>query len=149
METILSQLNLTTPTMMFPAISLLLLAYTNRFLSLATLVRSLSDNYQNKPDDKLLLQIASLRKRLSLIKWMQVAGVSSLLLSVVVMFLLYVGWVVIGQFIFAVAMLLLISSLLLSVWELHISNEALNIRLSDMEINTKKKQKNIKKETIN
>ncbi len=137
---LLAQLTLTTPALMFPAISLLLLAYTNRFLSLAGLIRTLSDTYQDKPSDKLLRQIISLRKRLNLIKWMQVAGVSSLLLSVVVMFFLYVGWLAIGYFIFAVAMILLIISLILSVQELFVSNEALNIRLSDMEINTKRKQ---------
>lgn len=125
---------------MFPTISLLLLAYTNRFLSLATLIRNLSDSYQDKPSDKLLQQILSLRKRLNLIKWMQVAGVSSLLLSVFVMFFLYIGWTVTGHLIFAIAMILLIVSLLLSVEELYVSNEALNIRLSDMELNTKKKQ---------
>lgn len=135
----LEQLTLTTPALMFPAISLLLLAYTNRFLSLAGLIRTLSDTYQDKPNDKLLRQIISLRKRLNLIKWMQVAGVSSLLLSVVVMFFLYVGWLAIGYFIFAVAMILLIISLILSVQELFVSNEALNIRLSDMELQTKGK----------
>ncbi len=137
---LLEQLTLTTPALMFPAISLLLLAYTNRFLSLAGLIRTLSDTYQNKPSDKLLRQIISLRKRLNLIKWMQVLGVSSLLLSVVVMFFLYIGWSIIGYFIFAIAMILLIISLLLSVQELYVSNEALNIRLSDMEIDTKRKQ---------
>ncbi len=93
---------------MFPTISLLLLAYTNRFLSLATLIRNLSDSYQDKPSDKLLQQILSLRKRLNLIKWMQVSGVSSLLLSVFVMFFLYIGWTVTGHLIFAIAMILLI-----------------------------------------
>ncbi len=137
---LLEQLTLTTPALMFPAISLLLLAYTNRFLSLAGLIRTLSDTYQDKPNDKLLRQIISLRKRLNLIKWMQVAGVSSLLLSVVVMFFLYIGWATIGYFIFAVAMVLLIISLVLSVQELYVSNEALNIRLSDMEINTKNRK---------
>ncbi|PID64965.1 MAG: II family cellulose-binding protein [Gammaproteobacteria bacterium] len=136
---LLNQLTLTTPALMFPAISLLLLAYTNRFLSLAGLIRTLSDTYQDKPNDKLLRQIISLRKRLNLIKWMQVAGVSSLLLSVVVMFFLYIGWATIGYFIFAVAMVLLIISLVLSVKELYVSNEALNIRLSDMELQTKGK----------
>lgn len=140
MQTIdaIAQLTLTTPAMMFPAISLLLLAYTNRFLSLAALVRTLSDTYQDKPSDQLLRQLASLRKRLKLIQWMQVAGVSSLLLSVVVMLFLYIGWTMMGQVVFALAMLLLIISLILSVQELHHSNEALNIRLSVMESNTKK-----------
>ncbi|MBS9774294.1 MAG: DUF2721 domain-containing protein [Tenacibaculum sp.] len=141
---ILYQLSLTTPALMFPAISLLLLAYTNRFLSLASLVRNLYDNYETQPSENLLRQIKSLRRRINLIQWMQVTGVSSLLLSVIVMFLLYIGWVVLAHITFALAMILLIISLLFSVKELFISNEALNIRLSDMELKNEKRSKNIK-----
>ncbi len=142
---ILYQLSLTTPALMFPAISLLLLAYTNRFLSLAALVRNLYDNYETQPSENLLRQIKSLRRRINLIQWMQVSGVSSLLLSVVVMFLLYIGWIVLAHITFALAMLLLIVSLLFSVRELFISNEALNIRLSDMELKSEKRCEKIKK----
>lgn len=131
----IAQLTLTTPAMMFPAISLLLLAYTNRYLTLSNRVRTLFDNYQTQPDRVVLLQIASLRSRLRLIRWTQVSGVMSLLLSVVVMFFLYIGWITVGQVVFGIALVLMIISLLLSVWELHVSNEALNILLSDIENN--------------
>ncbi|MBS9778209.1 MAG: DUF2721 domain-containing protein [Gammaproteobacteria bacterium] len=126
-------LTLTTPAMMFPAISLLLLAYTNRYLTLSNRVRSLFDCYQEKPEDLVLLQIASMRSRLSLIRWMQVSGVTSLLLCVVVMFLIFIGLWLAAQITFIVGMLLMMVSLVLSVMELHVSNEALNILLSKIE----------------
>ncbi len=129
-----AHLDLTTPAMMFPAVSLLLLAYTNRFLALAAVVRNLSDTYQDKPTEQLLRQIVSLRARLKLIQWMQVIGVSSLLFSVAVMCFIYIGWHTVAHVVFGIALVMMIVSLLLSIKELHVSNEALNIRLSAMEI---------------
>ncbi len=135
MQTIdtIAQLTLTTPAMMFPAISLLLLAYTNRYLTLSDRIRSLFENYRSQPDKLVLLQIDSLRARLKLIRLMQVSGVTSLLLSVSVMFFLYIGLTTLAHIIFGIALLLMMFSLILSVQELHVSNEALNILLSDIE----------------
>lgn len=130
---VFNQLTLTTPAMMFPAISLLLLAYTNRYLTLSNRVRSLFESYQAQPDEVVLLQIASLRARLGLIRCMQVSGVASLLLCVVVMFCIYIGLILLGQLAFAVSLLLMILSLFLSLRELQVSNDALNILLSTME----------------
>lgn len=137
----LRQLSLTTPAMMFPAISLLLLAYTNRYLTLSNRVRTLFENYQTQPDKVVLLQITSLRARLKLIRWTQVSGVSSLLLAVVVIFFLYVGLSAVAHIVFGLSLVLMMVSLLLSMWELHLSNEALNILLSDMETQQKSKDK--------
>ena len=127
------RLNLTTPALLFSAISLLLLAYTNRFLALATLVRNLYDQYKQNPDRILFGQIKNLRKRLNLIRNMQVFGITSLLLCVICMFLIYISRIFIAEFIFGVALVLLIISLALSVWEIQISVKALNLRLSDIE----------------
>ena len=74
------EINITTPALLFPAISLLLLAFTNRFLALANLVRQLHQNYKSDPDEFLLGQIANIRFRINLIRDMQAYGVSSLLL---------------------------------------------------------------------
>jgi hypothetical protein len=41
----MNQLSLTTPALLFSAISLLLLAYTNRFLAYASVVRNLHARY--------------------------------------------------------------------------------------------------------
>ncbi len=85
-----TNLGLTTPALLFSAISLLLLAYTNRFLALASLVRSLYAEYKEKPNEIIFGQISNLKQRLMLIRNMQIYGIVSLLLCVVSMFLIYV-----------------------------------------------------------
>jgi len=126
-------INLTTPALLFPAISLLLLAYTNRFLTLATLIRTLHAKYKEDPHDVLLDQIKNLRKRVILIRNMQAFGVISLLLCVVCMFLLFANEQIAGRYTFGVSLILLIISLGLSVYEIQISVRALKLQLSDME----------------
>ena len=127
------ELSLTTPALLFPAVSLLLLAYTNRFLALAALIRELHSRYKNNRDELLIAQIRNLRQRVILIRNMQALGVSSLLLCVVCMFVLFAGWVSAGKAIFGISLLLLIMSLALSIWEIQISVNALNLHLSDLE----------------
>ena len=129
----MQELTLITPTFLFSAISLLLLAYTNRFLSYAQLVRTLKDRYMEDQSALTLAQIANLRKRLYLTKNMQMLGVASLLLCVATMFLIYVGLQVISAYVFALALVLLIISLTLSVLEIRISAKSLEIYLSNME----------------
>ena len=126
-------INLTTPALLFPAISLLLLAYTNRFLTLATLIRTLHAKYKEDPHDVILGQIKNLRKRVILIRNMQAFGVLSLLLCVVCMFLLFADEQIAGRYTFGVSLILLIISLGLSVYEIQISVKALKLQLSDME----------------
>lgn len=126
-------LTLSTPALLFPAISLLLLAFTNRFLTLANLIRELHVNYKKNPDDIIYQQIKSLRLRINLIKYMQVAGVASLFSCVVCMFVLFAGWHILGLWIFGLSLLLMALSLAISLWEIYISVDALNLRLSDME----------------
>lgn len=126
-------LTLTTPALLFPAISLLLLAYTNRFLTLANLIRSLQSKYNENSDERILGQIKNLRKRVILIKQMQLYGIWSLLLCVVCMFVLFAGWIVVGQWIFGISLILLIISLGQSIREIQISVDSLHIQLSDME----------------
>lgn len=127
------ELDLTTPALLFSAISLIMLAYTNRFLSYAQLVRILRDRYMEDPSDITAAQIVNLRKRLYLTRTMQVLGISSLLLCVVSMFLVYVGLNLLSVYVFGVALLLLIASLGLSIQETLISTHSLKIYLGTME----------------
>jgi len=127
------EINLNTPALLFPAVSLLLLAYTNRFLALANLIRNLHSQYQSNPDRLIIQQIANLRRRVHLIKNMQILGVSSILLCTVCMFVLFAGAVELGQYIFGASLLLLILSLTLSIMEIRISINALNLQLEDLE----------------
>jgi hypothetical protein len=128
------ELDLTTPALLFPAISLLLLAYTNRFLTLANLIRGLHSKYKEDPDKAILGQIRNLRLRVVLIRNMQALGVLSLLLCVVCMFLLFAQEIEIVRIIFGISLILLIASLAVSVYEIQISIKALEIQLSDMEV---------------
>jgi hypothetical protein len=126
-------INLTTPALLFPAISLLLLAFTNRFLALANLIRQLHTNYKTDPDELLFGQIANLRYRINLIRDMQAFGVLSLLFCVVSMFALFLGWAVAGKWIFAASLVLMAISLAISIREIQISVGALDLHLKDLE----------------
>ncbi len=127
------EISLTTPALLFPAISLLLLAYTNRFLAIATLIRNLHEKYESEPNKILIEQIRNLRKRVYLIRNMQFLGVSSLLLCVVCMFVLFWGQMEVGQWLFGISLVFLMFSLSLSVIEIQISVKALNIQIGKME----------------
>ncbi len=129
----MNELTLATPALLFSAVSLIMLAYTNRFLSYAQLVRTLKDQYIRQHSEVTAAQIENLRRRLYLTRSMQVLGISSLLLCVVTMFLIYVGFQLLSVYVFGIALLLLIASLGVSVWEIHISVKALEIHLKDME----------------
>ena len=129
----MEQLTLTTPALLFSAISLILLAYTNRFLAYAQVVRNLHATFKENPNSLLLGQIQNLRERLQLTKIMQVLGISSLLLCVVCMFLIYVDYQIWAEILFAIALILLVLSLAFSIREIQISVKALDLHLSDME----------------
>lgn len=129
----MEELTLITPTFLFSAISLILLAYTNRFLSYAQLVRTLKDKYMEDKSAITKAQILNLKKRLQLTRYMQLCGVISLLLCVATMFLIYLGSQLVSAYIFGLALLLLIISLGLSAWEIQISVKSLKIHLGDME----------------
>jgi len=138
------ELDLTTPALLFSAISLIMLAYTNRFLSYAQLVRTLKDKYMENPSDITAAQIINLRKRLYLTRTMQVLGISSLFLCVVSMFLVYIDLNLLSVYVFGVALLLLIASLGVSIQETYISTRSLEIYLGEMETilkDSKKKKK--------
>ena len=129
----MEELTLTTPTLLFSAVSLILLAYTNRFLSYAQLVRTLKEQHLQHPSKVTQAQIDNLRRRLRLTRTMQALGVSSLFLCVVTMFLIYVDFFTLSAWVFGGALLLLIASLGVSIWEIQISVRALEIHLKDME----------------
>ena len=99
----MEELTLTTPALLFSAVSLILLAYTNRFLSYAQLVRILRDRYMEDPSDINVAQIENLRKRLNLTRMMQVFGIASLFFCVVTMFLIYIGLFLLSIYIFGLA----------------------------------------------
>lgn len=129
----MEKLTLTTPALLFSAVSLILLAYTNRFLGYAQLVRSLYEKFKDNPDAVLLGQIKNLRKRLKLTRTMQMLGVLSLFFCVGSMMLIYIDLSMAATWVFGGGLLLLILSLAISAWEIQISVKALDLHLKDME----------------
>ena len=131
------ELGITTPALLFPAISLLLLAYTNRFLAIANIIRKLKQDYldgdHREPKEMLKAQIDNLRRRIRLIQRMQEVGALSFLTCVLTMLILYAGHQAAGSIVFAVSILLLAASLAISIIEIHISVKALDLHLSDIE----------------
>lgn len=123
----------TTPALLFPAVTFLLIAYTNRFLALGSRIRNLHDRYRAHPDDVLLGQIKSLRRRVVLIRNMQACGVAALFCCVVCMLLLFWGGQLAGKIFFVISLLLILASLAISFREILLSVEALNLELSSME----------------
>ncbi|RDV28979.1 DUF2721 domain-containing protein [Alteromonas aestuariivivens] len=122
-------IDIATPAMLFPAISLLLLAYTNRFLALATIIRNFTREIM---DHNTSAQIRNLRQRIQLIKRMQIAGVISFFLCVLSMLAIYLTYQTAGNWIFAASLVCLLYSLWMSVREILISVEALDVHLEAM-----------------
>lgn len=127
------ELSLTTPSLLFSAISLILLAYTNRFISYAQLIRILKEQYLKDHNSRMIPQIKNLRRRLYLTQVMQILGIASLLFCVVSMIFIFISKFMIGAYIFGIALLLLAASLCVCIWEINISVQALEIHLSDIE----------------
>ena len=128
-----SEMTLGTPALLFPAVSLLLLAYTNRFLGLASVVRGLHARYKQSGERALLGQIHNIRQRLALIRSMQAAGVLSLLVCVICMFALFAGYHRLAHGLFGLSLITMMISLAISVREIQISTVALSIQLGDLE----------------
>ena len=126
-------LTLTTPALLFSAISIIMLAYTNRFLAYAAVIRNLSERYAEKKEASLIRQINNLKLRLDLTRYMQISGITSLLLCVLTMFLIYIEYKVIAVWVFGFGLLLLIVSLAFLIREIQISAKALKHHLSDIE----------------
>ena len=129
----MEELTLTTPALLFSAISLIMLAYTNRFLAYAATVRNLHDSYLEKKEASFLHQIKNLRRRLSLTRYMQIFGILSLLLCVLTMLLIYISFKVLAVWIFGLALILLIVSLALLIREIQISSQSLDHHIADIE----------------
>ncbi|PWH11689.1 MAG: DUF2721 domain-containing protein [Anaerolineae bacterium] len=127
------EINVTTPALLFPAISLLLLAFTNRFLTLANLIRDLHAKYKIDQNEVYVGQIANLKYRIRLIRDMQAFGIASLLFCVVSMFALFAGWLAVGKWIFGLSLILMMIALALSLREIQVSVGALDLHLKDME----------------
>lgn len=125
-------LHIETPALLFSATSLILLAYTNRFLTIAQIIRNLKKTYDEAHNKSILLEIKNLNLRLTLIRYMQMFGVLCLFLSVFAMLLLFLEQQLLGIYLFGMSLLCLLVSLGISFWEISISVKALRLHLSDL-----------------
>ena len=128
-------LTITMPAILFPAISLILLAYTVKLIHLGSLVRTMKSQYMQSHNQALLSQLANLRKRIYLIRDMQALGIGSFIFSVFCMLLLFVGYLEIAKYSFGVSLVLLLIALFLSFREIYISAAALKIEIEGIGIN--------------
>ncbi|WPD21104.1 MAG: DUF2721 domain-containing protein [Candidatus Electrothrix scaldis] len=133
-------LTLTSPALLFPAISLLLVAYTTRFRTISERIRILHAQFTETPTESIVGQIDTLRKRVYLIRNMQACGVASFFLCVLCLFTLFAGSLFLSKLIFVISLILLMISLVFSFWEVLLSVHALELQLSDIEAHLPKKK---------
>jgi len=123
-----------TPAIVFPAISMLLVAYTSRFMVISQRIRSLHEKYATTSTEQTLQQLANFRQRLSLIKWMQCFGVLafiSVTLSILMILLGFLPKYV--EIAFGLSLTFLVTSLGLALHEIMISTRAIEIELQGIE----------------
>ena len=135
------EMTLSTPALLFPAVSLLLLAYTNRFMATANLIRRLKERYIEERDTALIQQIHNLRRRIYLIRNMQMLGVFALFLCVLSMFMIYANILWMAHLMFGISLGSLTLSMAISLREIQLSIHALNIDLKEIEEDLKKETK--------
>lgn len=127
------ELSLTIPALLFPAVSLTMLAYNARYLAIAALIRQLNTLFEQTQDSPLKRQIELLRKRLNIIKNMQATAIVCFLLAAITMFLIYVQLNIWANIVFGASLIFLMVSLVLSLLEVQLSTKALEIQLKNME----------------
>lgn len=136
----MTEFSISTPAVLFPAISLLMLAYTNRFLAISALIRSLKEKYDERAEDKIIIQIRNLRTRVFLIRNMQWLAAWALFLCVISMFFIFENRPNTAKFIFSISMVSLIISLALSLREINLSVFALTVEMENIEEELKEKK---------
>ena len=127
------RIEISTPALFFPAVSLLMLAYTNRFFGLAAIIRNLHRSHTEKPNPVYLLEIKSMRHRMRLIRDMQSFGIVALILCTACMFLIFRGYYRAGGMVFGASILCMLLSLIWALIEIRLSGRALDLHLQDLE----------------
>ncbi len=127
------ELSLTTPALLFPTISLLMLAYTNRFVAIGNRIRILHLQHKQSPSDTILQQIKILRTRVRLIRDLQICGIACLFTSVFAMFMIFKNYMETAEYVFGLSLILLMLSFAFSAIEIVLSTKALYIQIGDLE----------------
>jgi hypothetical protein len=119
--------------LLFPAISLLMLAYTNRFLGLAAVVRNLVAQYRNNHKLHIQQQVQNLRRRIMLLRHAQAIGVMSLTSCTACLLALVFANQMLAQVLFGLAVILMLLSLMVSLVEIYMSVQAITLELDHID----------------
>ena len=125
-------LTLTAVGLLFPTISVVLLAQTNRFMSLASVARDLVARYRSGPNPSIRNQVVSLQQRIWLVRWTQGFGVLALLINSCSAFSLFLESLSMARNLFVAAMCCMVLSLLISLREIQLSVRAIDIELNTL-----------------
>jgi peptidoglycan/LPS O-acetylase OafA/YrhL len=125
-------LEINTPALLFPATSFLLLAYGNRYVAIAARIRQLAKEAAAETGLSRVSQIGTLRQRIGLIRAMQTLAVASMLCCLISMLLLYLDDPVPGKTVFGLGLMLLIASLIVTLFEIQLSTKALDQELAEL-----------------
>ncbi len=126
------ELTISVPTLFFSALSIMVLAYSSKFFAYGNIIRKLHQEYKSSPDEDIINQIKNLRRRLSIIRNMQICGITGLLLCVISMFNIYIDNNNLATYIFGIALILFICALLFIIKEILISTKALELKLKNL-----------------
>lgn len=141
----MTEFTITTPAVLFPAMSLLILAYMNKFLAITTLIRKLKDKFMEKEDENILAQLMNLRRRMIIIRNMQWLAVFALFLCVMSMYFIFENQYVTAKILFSAGMVFVMCSLFLSLREIHLSVVSISLELKDVEHHLKEKKSLLRK----
>ena len=133
-------MDINTPALLFPAIAILTLGYVNRYLGTAGVVRTIKKDYDSGySHTNVVGQLAILKKRIELSRYMISIAISALILACLSMFFIFLDMNSVGIAIFSASVVGMILSMMLSLYETKLSNKSLFIEIQD--ILDKEKQK--------
>lgn len=141
----MTEFSITTPAVLFPAISLLILAYMNRFVAITALIRALKDKFIENEDENILAQLLNLRRRMIIIRNMQWLAAFALFLCILSMYFIFENRPISAKNFFVAGMISLMASLFLSLREIHLSIVAVNLELKEMEHHFQEKKSLLRK----
>ena len=126
----------TVTALMFPAIPLLMVVYSNRFHTLSRLIRELHDEhvYEKHIPAEWKKQFINLSRRISILRWTIMFAAFGFLFNMLTVFALYLNELFLARVIFGSCCLSMIISIIFFIREIQISTNALNLHMSDMDV---------------
>ena len=129
----------TVTALMFPAIPLIMAVYSNRFHTLSALIRKLHDEYvfEKHIPPEWEKQLKNLSRRINYLKFSIGAAGLGFLFNMMTVLGLYLDKIFVARMIFASCCISMIISIVLFLFEIFLSTNALKLHLSDMKFDGK------------